>query len=624
MPSVRGQYAQSILAAHHESIEHSIPPLVKPIRSSGEVVKIGIIGAGAAGLYLALMIDYLKGQKGSEFNYDYVLHEANPSETHVGGRIYTYRFPPLNPNDKVPGYDYYDVGAMRFPKLPWMKPTFDLFPYLGITSIKYIMDDKLKNNVSFFNGITQTAGELENYYKSQTDNDPFKTGVIGLTGDPDKMAKDKINPFMSGLISNWSTGWANMMGSDRWSTRGYMGLDSAAAGPPYSDDVVSYLETFNSATGMVYVRVPPHLLITSLKGLYDCALTESVMDALDFDFEPPKPTDDPDWHLWHCINGGTDLIIHQALNKISTQPKRGDRATAITPVWASGENTTGQKPTAMTITIVNNGATKQHQYDHVVSTVPLSCLGQLDTSECDLSWNLRTAIRDLHYDCSTKVAIRFSSRWWETLQAPQIGPQIGGVSSTDRPTRTVVYPSYGIKLSEGATMIVSYTWAQDAFRLGSLAKGKGSDAEQALIAGILKDLTDMHGITDPTYLQGLMLDYHVYNWYAHEFSMGAFALFGPGQFENLYPWVTKPVYGRLHFAGEATSVHHAWVVGALNSAYRSLVEINNNPQLEHEGQGDLVQYLHAEGSPFRNAGTDEVSQKLVNLQVRLGQSLRHK
>jgi hypothetical protein len=41
------------------------------------------------------------------------------------------------------------------------------------------------------------------------------------------------------------------------------------------------------------------------------------------------------------------------------------------------------------------------------------------------------------------------------------------------------------------------------------------------------------------------------------FPPGAFALFGPGQFSNLYPEVTKPVGGLLHFAGEAASVHHA-------------------------------------------------------------------
>jgi len=36
-------------------------------------------------------------------------------------------------------------------------------------------------------------------------------------------------------------------------------------------------------------------------------------------------------------------------------------------------------------------------------------------------------------------------------------------------------------------------------------------------------------------------------------------VFGPSQFSNLWPLVMVPVGGVLHFAGEATSVHHAYV-----------------------------------------------------------------
>ena len=55
--------------------------------------------------------------------------------------------------------------------------------------------------------------------------------------------------------------------------------------------------------------------------------------------------------------------------------------------------------------------------------------------------------------------------------------------------------------------------------------------------------------------------------------LGAFAMFGPGQFQSLYKHVTIPAAHALHFAGEATSVHHAWVEGALSSAFRSVAEI---------------------------------------------------
>jgi hypothetical protein len=95
MPPIREQYAQSILAAHHEVIGGHIPPLTTTKRPDKQVVKIGVIGAGAAGLYIGLMLDYLKAKsvaEGFDFHYDYDLLEANASETHVGGRIYTHRF----------------------------------------------------------------------------------------------------------------------------------------------------------------------------------------------------------------------------------------------------------------------------------------------------------------------------------------------------------------------------------------------------------------------------------------------------------------------------------------------------------------------------------------------------
>ena len=55
------------------------------------------------------------------------------------------------------------------------------------------------------------------------------------------------------------------------------------------------------------------------------------------------------------------------------------------------------------------------------------------------------------------------------------------------------------------------------------------------------------------------------------YSVGAFALYGPSQFEDLYPYIVEPAAdARLHFVGEAASTHHGWVVGALDSAYRAV------------------------------------------------------
>ena len=160
------------------------------------------------------------------------------------------------------------------------------------------------------------------------------------------------------------------------------------------------------------------------------------------------------------------------------------------------------------------GTEETKEFDHVITTLPFGCLRNVDTSGCSFSWDLQTAIRTLKYDCSTKVAIQFSRRWWE-----EDCNQCGGVSSTDRPIRKVVYPSYGINKSEGATIIASYTWSQDASRLGSLVQGRSTSEESILVDLIIGDLAAMHGL-DKKYLSCLVVDWHAYNWADKQNSAG--------------------------------------------------------------------------------------------------------
>ncbi|KAF7349913.1 Amine oxidase [Mycena venus] len=70
----------------------------------------------------------------------------------------------------------------------------------------------------------------------------------------------------------------------------------------------------------------------------------------------------------------------------------------------------------------------------------------------------------------------------------------------------------------------------------------------------------------------------------------------------MYRQVTQPILGMFYFAGEATSVHHAWVVGSLNSAYRSVLEI-----LIHEGNLTMIEKLTSPDCPFHNRTRSTVS-----------------
>lgn len=200
------------------------------------------------------------------------------------------------------------------------------------------------------------------------------------------------------------------------------------------------------------------------------------------------------------------------------QIKRGQKVTKIS---IKGEDL------AKTVYVHVNNKEESETYDHVITTLPFGCLRVVDTTECYLSWHLQTAIRTLRYDSSVKIAMRFTDRWWETCGEPGYNnvPHVGGVSSTDRLARTIVYPSYGIGSKDSATMIVSYTWAQDALRIGAFMQGKESRAEKDLISTILQDLQTIHGIDSskhPNYLRNRLMDYKMHDWYADSDACGSF------------------------------------------------------------------------------------------------------
>lgn len=234
-----------------------------------------------------------------------------------------------------------------------------------------------------------------------------------------------------------------------------------------------------------------------------------------------------------------------------------------------------QDKNAITVKIAGG---EEKTYSQVICTTPLGCLAAIDTDGLDLLYNQKLAIRALQYDASTKVGIKFQKRWWQDPDVMGSGMTIkGGQSSSDIPIRTCVYPSYGLDCPDApGVLLASYTWAQDARRLGSLAHGNGTPGDQLLLELTLENLAKLHDITVEQ--MGPVEDHFAYSWFNDENARGAFALFGPAQFGNphsdipsLFAGIKAPgADGRFHIAGEATSAHHAWVLGALNSAWRAV------------------------------------------------------
>jgi monoamine oxidase len=232
-----------------------------------------------------------------------------------------------------------------------------------------------------------------------------------------------------------------------------------------------------------------------------------------------------------------------------------------------------------------------HEFSHVISTIPLPVLRTIDLSQARLSPMQSNALRTLNYGPSIKIGMQFKTAWWTTGTDGNGNflNIVGGQTYTDRPLRTVVYPSFGdVHAGKTTTLIASYCWTEDATRLGALI---GKD-DATLVQLVLKELADLHNV-DIKYLHDQLIECKGWSWSHDPYTMGqchaaksfdirltdillqgAFAFFGPGKFGNLYTSLNNPAAGGyLHFAGEAISIRHAWVEGALDSAWRAVHEM---------------------------------------------------
>ena len=160
----------------------------------------------------------------------------------------------------------------------------------------------------------------------------------------------------------------------------------------------------------------------------------------------------------------------------------------------------------------------------------------MDLTKAGLLYGTKQAIRSLGYGASCKVGMKFKTCWWAESPFNIIK---GGVAKTDLPLRVCVYPSYNIG-EDPAVLLCSYTWAQDAQRIGTLISEDSPRKESELKQLLFHNLALLHA--DDTVAAGEKYSYawmmnhlseqyvthYAYDWYADNTMFGAFVYFGPG------------------------------------------------------------------------------------------------
>ncbi|KAL0936957.1 flavin containing amine oxidoreductase [Colletotrichum truncatum] len=552
--------------------------------------KVSIVGSGVAGLFTAMLFDWINEQLGKDspegnIKIDYDILEA-AGEDRFGGRLYTHSFYPHGV------HDYYDVGAMRFPENDVMTRTFQLFKLLGIEKGKlgdrksakddpvlvpyYLKDDK-GVCPSYFNDVRHVGNPYGPY-----NPDPWRLneGIPKcdqipahiLQESPDCLFERAIDKYLQAVkrgLDDRKKGkpptpeeeekfWNMLRLSDQMSTRQFLlsvkNPGDIPDGPGYSYNTVQWMETATYGTGW-----------------YDQSLTEAVLEALDFNTQ--------DGENWWCVDGGAQKIAEKMRDQIK-KPNAIKYNTQVTGIKSNvkvQETVTREMTLSMKEPISNTQKTDEN-YLAVFNSTTLGSMNNMNLSEAGLFWDTKQAIKCLGYGASCKVGMKFRSAWWR--KAPFNITQ-GGLARTDLPLQVCVYPSYNIEdpIDEPAVLLVSYTWGQTAQRIASLISSDTPYDEEELRDVLIRDLALLHAEkpSDPesynrtfNLIKSEYMTHHAWDWYRDRHMAGAFAYFGPCQFWDLYPAITKPNSScQLYFVGEAASAHHAWVVGALESVVRA-------------------------------------------------------
>ncbi|GHJ88713.1 hypothetical protein NliqN6_5115 [Naganishia liquefaciens] len=484
--------------------------------------KIGIVGGGMSGLMSALLLDSV-----GIHNW-----EISESSHRIGGRLHTAYLNGTAPED----YQYQEMGPMRFPVS---------LSYTGTNETLEIQDHKL---------VFQLADVLNEMNKGK---------------DPKLQVK-----FIEWIQSNpntyvYNNGLRNPDGTVPRRSQYAALLANATSGvpavePPEKQEAAEEaLEHFIDYTDKYEL---------SAKNIFK-AHKQAIEDGLhSFSEVSFLRSQGLGWNETSAV-GGTGTLwdeIYDGVYFSATQWKTIDKgltrlAEAFHPI-VDGKITYGRrinklsydektKKTSVSWYEHETKSTESKTYDKTIVAVPFSVarLWRLP------SFNsvIKEAITGLGYSYACKVSLLYKTRFWEHIEQPIFG----GCGSTDLPgIGSVCYPAYNINGTGPGALLASYTTP--------VGPSLSALSEADHVGMVVEAMNEIHGEIAAEQYTG---KYDRICWGLDPHQAGSWASPYTGQHERYMPEYHKTHLNHI-FVGEHTSVNHAWIFSALESATRGVVQ----------------------------------------------------
>lgn len=510
--------------------------------------KVLIVGAGVAGMAAAQLL--------KQAGHEVVVIEANGSR--VGGRVKTFRgiF-----EDKAL---HAEAGAMRLP---------DFHPMVLALADKLGLKRRLFYNADVTPGAAATGDMPPVTYRSFT-GETWSNGDNGAKYAP--FLPPEAN-FRTKIAVNGAQSTRSAYAKSPKSVNSTFGtaLDSTTSAAvtkafkkvtvpdgPIAGQLAAWARVFQKYDGYSTHRYLIEEVGWDLPTLQAAGTLENMTSRLHYSLIPTlidHSVISPTNRYWE-LEGGTDTLTQAMAAPLKGDLRMGRRMTRLVQT-ATGVRieTTAESGDEESCDGAPTDPTEVFEGDYAIITIPFSALRFCDIQPL-MSYRKRRAVNELHYDSATKVLLEFKTRFWENGSSGFTG---GGCVS-DSASRFTYFPSHAPDGSPGGVVLAAYTWSDDASRWDSLTPGERYNFA----------LNDMERLFGPQVRTEFTGTGATQSWARARYALGEAAMFTPGQLHELHP-ATRTVEGRVHFAGEHTSLKPAWIEGALESAVRAFLEVHS-------------------------------------------------